>query len=942
MRMFPGFHARRAVALAAFAAVCTTSAQATVTATGDFSTTPGVVLGPGDAVHPSGTAWIGISGVGNNGGVGSLAVDSGSFLSLARLSIGANSAGIGTGLVTGSGTRVLLLGDGVGLQNQRLLVGDWGTAGTLTVSAGALLDTRGNQAPCLLAFHFCDSFVGAAAGTTAVLDVTGNGTRVNIGQNLFVAHPGLAVQHLDGYTYGVPGGTTRGTVNVGDGAVLSTDRATVGTRHWSTNATGFERNLAEVNVSGAGSRWVVTGGQTVLNHATGQVGEAGASIGTANDSNAWATLNVSNGGVIEIQGTNDVYNFVNLTNGGTSRSGLAGGRTDMVITGAGSQLLFTSQAGILQVGRARGTATLLVSDGGSVDGGYYLSVGRDSATGVLTIDGPGSFVRLNNWVNATANATGAINALAQIGRAGTGTVNVTNGGQLVLEGRQFLTGGMALQLGMEAASSGTLNIDGGGSLVKLQSFSAVADGGPTEARNPHVSVGRDGNGVLNISNGGKLVLDGGGVSTPTDRRSTSFYVGGFSDSAIGGKGIATVSGAGSEIRVSGADSFIGVGVGAQASGQLTVSNRAEVNGMGIAVGRSGGVGVLKVDNATLNFSGQQTAGNLSGAFFVIGSGGTGIGVATLANGTVVNLNNMGSAGAGVSIGGSGAFAGGEGSLTLTGGSRIAIQSQPGLNSFTVGREGSGFLRLRGASSIDQVDGVMQVGRDSGSDGTVILSEGSSITAGWLGVGAAKTATGDRDGGTGTFVLINSTLTAGQIVIGTNGFLGGTGSINGLVTNRGIFAPGNSPGRLEINGGFVAEAGSRLILEVESDGLGGFRTDELVFNAGQPLDLTGLNIEFRFLGATDPTAFRQSGRFDTDTFFQVAAADGTVGVLAPSFFTDVTYEASAEGYTISNFSFDAATGAGNFTAAAVPEPTTSALLLAGLLGLGWLARRRRTA
>ena len=58
-------------------------------------------------------------------------------------------------------------------------------------------------------------------------------------------------------------------------------------------------------------------------------------------------------------------------------------------------------------------------------------------------------------------------------------------------------------------------------------------------------------------------------------------------------------------------------------------------------GRSGGVGVLKVDNATLNFSGQQSAGNQSGAFFVIGSGGTGIGVATLANGSVVNLSNMG-------------------------------------------------------------------------------------------------------------------------------------------------------------------------------------------------------------------------------------------------------------------------------------------------------------
>ena len=226
--------------------------------------------------------------------------------------------------------------------------------------------------------------------------------------------------------------------------MLSTDRAQIGPRHWSTNATGFERNFAEVNVSGAGSRWVVTGGQTVLDHATGLVGEGQAGILTANDSNAWATLNVSNGGVIEIQGTNDVFNYVNLTNGGTSRSGLAGGRTDMVITGAGSQLLFSSQSGVLQVGRARGTATLQVTEGGSVDGAYYLAVGRDGASGLLSIDGAGSFIRLDNWANATAmataNLTGANNALAQIGRAGTGTVNVTNGGQLLIEGQRFLSG----------------------------------------------------------------------------------------------------------------------------------------------------------------------------------------------------------------------------------------------------------------------------------------------------------------------------------------------------------------------------------------------------------------------------------------------------------------------------------------------------------------------
>lgn len=934
---------RLAVRLTALAAavMAAFAAPAAVTVSGNVGTDPASVLGPGDTALPGTVAWVGTGW--NGDGVGGLTVDNGSFLSLARLSFGAGGgAANGTGLITGIGTQVQLVGTGNFNQTQRLMVGDWGN-GQLTVSGGALLSTRGSQATCLLAFHYCDTFVGNAAGDTATLNVTGAGTQVQIGQTLYVAQPGLAVPGLDGYTYGTPGGTTRGTVNVTGGALLSTDRAQIGPRHWSTNATGFERNIAEVNVSGAGSRWVVTGGQTVLNHATGLVGEGGAGILTANDSNAWATINVSNGGVIEIQGTNDVFNYLNLTNGVGGRSGLAGGRTDMVISGTGSQLLFSSQAGVVQVGRSRGTANLLVNSGGSVDGVYYLSVGRDGSTGVLSIDGAGSFVRANSMANATADVAGPFNALAQIGRNGTGTVNVTNGGQFLIEGSQYLNGGMSLQLGFQgAASSGTLNIAGEGSLVRLHAVSSVPGGGAAETRNPHVSVGRDGNGVLNISAGGKLVLDGGGVSTPTHRRSTSFYVGGYSDTAVGGKGVATVTGTGSEIRVTGGDTFIGIGIGAQASGQLSVLAGAAVNGMGMAVGRSGGVGVLKLDNATMNFSGQQTAGNQSGAFFVVGSGTGGIGVATLSSGSVVTLTNMGSAGAGVSIGGSGAFAGGDGSLTLTGASRIELHSQPGLNSVTVGREGSGFLRLRGGSSIDQADGVLQVGRNSGSDGTVILSEASSITAGWVGIGARKTDTGDTDGGTGTFVLINSTLNADQIVIGTNGFLGGTGTINGTVTNRGIFAPGNSPGRLEINGGFVAELGSRMILEVESDGNGGFKTDQVVFNGGQPLDLTGLNIEFRFLGDTDPVAFNESGRFDTDTFFQVKGTDGSVGVLDDSFFTAVGFEASAEGYTISNFTFSAAAGASDFTATPVPEPGTTAMLLAGLASLGWLARRRKAA
>jgi len=501
---------------------------------------------------------------------------------------------------------------------------------------------------------------------------------------------------------------------------------------------------------------------------------------------------------------------------------------------------------------------------------------------------------------------------------------------------------------LEMPVSRTLNIQGAGSMVRLTGISNTPGGGPDETRNPFVSIGREGNGTLNISAGGKLVLDGGAVSTPEHRRNTGLHIGGFSDTLAGGKGLATVSGAGSEIRLTGGDTFIGVGMGPQSNGQLTVSNGALVSANGMHVGRSGGVGVLKVDGATLAFSGQQTGGTQSGAYFSIGNGG-GTGIVTLANGSVVTISNPGSSGVSMSIGGSGNYPNGDGTVMLTGGSRIELQSQPGLNSLTVGREGVGFLRLRDASSIDQGDGVLQIARNSGSDGTVILSEGSSITAGWVGVGARRTITdgvfGDTDGGTGTFVLINSTLTADQIVIGTNGFLGGTGTINvpnGQIVVRGIFAPGNSPGRLEINGAFIAEAGSRLILEVESDGNGGFKTDELVFNAGQPLDLSGLKVEFRFLGDTNPEAFLATDTFEVGTFFQVRDSSGATQALGAEAFSNVSYEASAEAYTISNFSFSAVAGASDFTATPVPEPGTTAMLLAGLAGLGWLARRRRAA
>jgi hypothetical protein len=58
-------------------------------------------------VLPDRGAWI---GTGN--GAGGLTVDNGSFLQLARLGFGSGGVGAGTGLISGAGSRVELVGDG--------------------------------------------------------------------------------------------------------------------------------------------------------------------------------------------------------------------------------------------------------------------------------------------------------------------------------------------------------------------------------------------------------------------------------------------------------------------------------------------------------------------------------------------------------------------------------------------------------------------------------------------------------------------------------------------------------------------------------------------------------------------------------------------------------------------------------------------------------------
>jgi len=903
----------RGVALAA--TLVAGGAHAAISAVGSVSGGP---LGPGDTVLPG--SFVGIGA----GGPGSLAVDGGSFLQLAQLQFGNNGAGNGSGTISGAGTRVETVGD-----NQRLHVGNWGV-GQLTVSAGASLDTSGNQTPCLVQFHYCDSFVGSAAGDTARFTVTGAGSSVRIGQQLFVGAPILNTMPVNGFQWGVPGGTTSATLEVLDGASLVVDRGQVGTRQWNSGNTGFERSVSNVTVSGAGSKWVAVGG-VQWDAVTGVPTTFAAGINTGLDRYAVANIDVINGGEMRIEGKDGLYNYLNLTGGG--------GRTDMRVQGPGSALVFTGDAATLQVGRTLGSALLEVRDGGQVQGLWYTSVGRDGSFGTLTLDGAGSLLRADSTASAAANGSAGV-AVFDIGRGGgNGTVNVNNGARLELIATAATTGAPHFNVGRDTASAGALNIGSGGTV--FLSAASVAPGTAGEAWNPFVRIGRDGSGSLNISGGGKLLVEGNAVSTVDFTRRTSLFIGGSGDSSIGGKGTATITGLGSELRVSGSDAYIGVGHGPQAVGNLSVLNQAAIGATILGVGNFGGTGVVKLDNARVTLDGQFTGSGEFGAALVIGAGSGAVGNVSVTNGTTIvvrNLTAVGGNGGGVTLGGSRTLTGGDGSLTLSASSLVVdIPSGAG---FSVGRSGSGLLRLQSGSTVDVGNTSFFVGREAGSDGTVVATGGSVINAGWVGIGRGPDgAGGNVDGGTATMVLNGATLNASDIVIGTNGYLGGTaGAINasGTITNYGIFSPGSSPGLFTLNGNFQAGAGSRLILEVQANAAGGFDTDLVHFGFGKAVDLAALNVEFRFLGGTDPNAFRASGAFDIDSFVQQADAGGGFAALADAAYAGVAFSARADSYTISSFSYSAAGGA-SFVATPVPEPATWLTLAGGLLLLGW--RRR---
>jgi T5SS/PEP-CTERM-associated repeat protein len=463
---------------------------------GNVASSQGTVTVDGYGSQLNATQASGIT-VGESG-AGTLQVTSGGQANVGYITMANTRGSQGTALVSGAGSVLASSGEAS--------VGVGGRA-YLNVQDGGHVNAH-------------DTYVGRGASGQGTVNVTGAGSEMNSANNSYIGYSATGTN----IAYG-------GTLNISDGGQANANNTYVGYNSGSTgavtvsglNAVLWSSNNTVIGNSGTGTMAVqndddaFAGNNTYLGFNTGSTGSAtisggGSSLNSFGDTivgnSGYGRLTVQDHGIAIAQNTHVGYN--------------ASGEGWAFVDGAGSQLISMENTYVGDSGVAR----VYVQSGGLATAQNTHLGASSTGDGAVIVDGTGStlqsagttvvgevgagFVRVQNGGLATATNTvvgasggsfgwaivdGSKSRLessgaTMIGNSGFGELDVQNGGTATAH-ETFIAA--------NAGSYGTVNITGAGST--LQTTNLYVGGN---------AAGPGGIGVVNVNQGGSVVINAGG------------------------------------------------------------------------------------------------------------------------------------------------------------------------------------------------------------------------------------------------------------------------------------------------------------------------------------------------------------------------------------------------------------------------------------------------
>jgi len=186
----------------------------------------------------------------------------------------------------------------------------------------------------------------------------------------------------------------------------------------------------------------------------------------------------------------------------------------VTVSGPGSKLTLTGFDSGLNVGDD-GKGTLIVDNGGVVDPAF-LTVGRHAGSvGNVLVSGANSRIILAG--EGFGPTPGIFGAFMNVAFDGTGTMTVADGAQVLVDGTG-MTAFPGFSVGRGPGSLGKLTVTGTGSLIEVKSdLTGHVPGDGTAV----IQVGRAGDGILEILNGGQVRMNATGGLTTVGRKSGS-------------------------------------------------------------------------------------------------------------------------------------------------------------------------------------------------------------------------------------------------------------------------------------------------------------------------------------------------------------------------------------------------------------------------------------